>query len=39
MKDNIFITDVDFDEELYKKNIADHSLDIEYEGGDIDGDN
>ena len=27
------------DEELYKKNIADHSLDIEYEGGDIDGDN
>ena len=35
MEDNIFIENVDFSEELYKKNIAENSLDIEYEGGDI----
>lgn len=39
MEDNIIIENVDFDEELYKKNIAENSLDIEYEGGDIDADN
>lgn len=39
MRDNIIIEDVYFDEELYKKNIAENSLDIEYEGGDIDADN
>jgi hypothetical protein len=39
MEDNIIIKDVDFDEELYKKNIAENSLDIEYEGGDLDADN
>lgn len=39
MEDNIFITNVDFSEELYKKNIAKNSLDIEYEGGDINGNN
>lgn len=39
MEDNIVIEDVDFSEELYQKNIAENSLDIEYEGGDIDADN
>ena len=39
MEDNIIIENVDFDEELYKKNIAENSLDIEYEGGYIDADN
>lgn len=39
MEDNIITENVDFDEELYKKNIAENSLDIEYEGGDINADN
>lgn len=39
MEDNIMIENVDFDEELYKKNIAENSLDIEYEGGNLDADN
>lgn len=39
MEDNIIIENADFDEELYKKNIAENSLDIEYEGGDLDADN
>ena len=37
--DNVIIENVDFSEELYQKNIAENSLDIEYEGGDIDADN
>ena len=39
MEDNIIIENVNFDEELYQKNIAENSLDIEYEGGDIDANN
>lgn len=39
MEDNIIIENVDFKEELYEKNIAENSLDIEYEGGDINADN
>lgn len=39
MEDNIIIEDVDFSEELYEKNINENSLDIEYEGGDIDANN
>ncbi len=39
MEDNIVIENVEFDEQLYKKNIAENSLDIEYEGGDINADN
>ena len=39
MEDNIIIENVDFNEEMYQKNIAENSLDIEYEGGDIDADN
>ena len=39
MEDNIIIENVEFIQELYEKNIAENSLDIEYEGGDIDADN
>jgi hypothetical protein len=39
MEDNVIIENVDFNEELYQKNIAENSLDIEYEGGDINADN
>lgn len=39
MEDNIFIENVEFNEELYQKNIAKNSLDIEYEGGDINANN
>lgn len=40
MEENDIIEEtVDFDEELYQKNIAENSLDIEYEGGDINEDN
>jgi hypothetical protein len=39
MEDNIVIENVEFNEELYQKNIAENSLDIEYEGGDIDANN
>ena len=39
MEDNIIIENVEFSEELYQKNIAENSLDIEYEGGDIDANN
>ena len=35
MEDNVFIENVEFNEELYQKNIAENSLDIEYEGGNI----
>lgn len=35
MGDNVFIENVEFNEELYQKNIAENSLDIEYEGGNI----
>lgn len=39
MEDNIYVENVDFIEELYEKDIAENSLDIEYEGGDINADN
>lgn len=39
MEDNIVIENIEFSEELYQKNIAENSLDIEYEGGDIDANN
>ena len=39
MGDNVFIENVEFNEELYQKNIAENSLDIEYEGGNINADN
>ena len=39
MEDNVVIENTEFNEELYKKNVAENSLDIEYEGGDIDANN
>ncbi len=38
-EDNIMVEDVEFSEELYKKNVQDDSFDTEYEGGDIDANN
>ena len=35
MDDNVYVENVEFIEELYEKDIAENSLDIEYEGGDI----
>lgn len=35
MEDNIYIENVDFDENLFRLNIQENSLDIEYEGGNI----
>lgn len=37
--DNIIIEDVEFDEELYQKNIQENQFNTEYEAGDIDADN
>jgi hypothetical protein len=37
--DNIIEETIEFSEELYQKNIEKNSLDIEYEGGDINADN
>jgi len=39
MEDNIIIENVEFSQELYEKNIAENSFDIEYEGGELDADN
>lgn len=39
MEDNVVIENIEFNEELYQKNISENSLDIEYEGGDIDANN
>lgn len=39
MEDNIVIENVEFNEELYQKNITENSFEIEYEGGDIDANN
>lgn len=35
MEDNIIEETVEFNQELYEKNIAENSLNIEYEGGDL----
>lgn len=39
MEDNIIIENVEFNQELYEKNIAENNFDIEYEGGDLDANN
>jgi len=39
MEDNVVIENIEFNEELYQKNIAENSLNIEYEGGDINANN
>ena len=38
-EDNIIIEDVDFDGELYQKNIQENTFVTEYEAGDINADN
>ena len=35
MENEIIEETVEFSEELYQKNIEENSLDIEYEGGDL----
>lgn len=37
--DNILIEEVEFDEELYKRNLEENSFEIEYEGGEDNADN
>lgn len=37
--DNILIDEVEFDEELYKRNISENSFETEYEAGDLNADN
>ena len=39
MEDNIIVEVVDFDEELYLKNIQENEFNEEYEGGDEDANN
>lgn len=39
MEDNIIIETIEFNQKLYEKNISENSLDIEYEGGDLDANN
>lgn len=39
MEDNIQIDEVEFNQELYEKNILDNGLCIEYEAGDLDANN
>lgn len=34
MEDNIVIENIEFNEELYQKNIAENTFDIEYEEGE-----
>ena len=34
MEDNIIINDVEFDEDLYKVNIAENTFNTEYEAGE-----
>ena len=38
-KDNVMIEEVEFDEELYKKDFEENSFEIEYEGGEENADN
>lgn len=35
MEDNIIEETIEFNEELYKKNITDNAFCIEYEGGEL----
>ncbi len=39
MGDNVVIENVEFNEELYQKNVIENIFEEEYEGGDIDADN
>ena len=37
--DNIIQETVEFSQELYEKNIQENTIEVEYEGGDIDANN
>ena len=39
MEDNVVIENVEFSEELYKKNIQENTFETEYEAGDENADN
>ncbi|MCI8346236.1 MAG: hypothetical protein HFJ42_09980 [Clostridia bacterium] len=39
MEDNIVMEEIEFSEELYKKNITENTFVEEYEGGEINADN
>lgn len=39
MEDNIFEETVDFSEELYQRNIAENTFEVEYEAGEDDANN
>lgn len=39
MEDNIIVEDVEFDEDLYKVNIAENNFNVEYEVGEDNADN
>ena len=39
MEDNIIEETIEFSEELYQKNIAENTFEVEYEAGDLDADN
>lgn len=39
MEDNIIIENINFDEELYKKNIQENTFETEYEAGEDDANN
>ena len=38
-EDNVIITEVEFDEKLYQKNIKENKFNVEYEAGEEDGNN
>lgn len=38
-KDNVIITEIEFDEKLYQKNIKENKFNVEYEAGEENGDN
>lgn len=38
-EDNVIITEVEFNEELYQKNIKENKFNVEYEAGEEDGNN
>lgn len=39
MEDNVIIENVEFNQELYEKNIQDDTFETEYEGGDLNANN
>ena len=39
MEDNIVIQNIEFNQELYEKNIAENTFETEYEAGDLQANN